>query len=76
MDIQVSSNFERLLFDLGGRDGAAMARADARASRRRKAMRLTNAQREGAAALFASDRIDPDDDGAGDALGVQRCRAR
>ena len=31
------------------------------ASRRRKAMRLTNAQREGAAALFASDRIDLDD---------------
>lgn len=25
MDIQVSSNFERLLFDLGGRDGAALA---------------------------------------------------
>src|SRR5205085_9758693 len=24
MDIQVSSNFERLLFDLGGRDGAAL----------------------------------------------------
>jgi threonine synthase len=25
MDIQVSSNFERLLFDVGGRDGAALA---------------------------------------------------
>src|SRR3546814_1676936 len=25
MDIQVSSNFERLLFDLAGRDGAAIA---------------------------------------------------
>jgi threonine synthase len=25
MDIQVSSNFERLLFDLNGRDGKAMA---------------------------------------------------
>ena len=48
MDIQVSSNFERLLFDLGGRDGAALAEqmAGFEAS---KAMRLTNAQREGAA---------------------------
>src|SRR3546814_13719905 len=27
MDIQVSSNFERLLFDLPGRDGAALAAA-------------------------------------------------
>ena len=59
MDIQVSSNFERLLFDLGGRDGAAMAAqmADFETS---KAMQLTNAQREGAAALFASARVDED----------------
>ena len=28
MDIQVSSNFERLLFDAYGRDGKAVARAD------------------------------------------------
>ncbi len=28
MDIQVSSNFERLLFDLGGRDGPALAEPD------------------------------------------------
>ena len=60
MDIQVSSNFERLLFDLGGRNGPAMAEqmAGFEAS---KAMRLTNAQREGAAALFTSDRVDLDD---------------
>jgi threonine synthase len=60
MDIQVSSNFERLLFDLGGRDGAAltaqMAGFDASG-----AMRLSNAQSTGAAALFASERVDADD---------------
>ena len=60
MDIQVSSNFERLLFDCGGRDGAAMARqmADFEAT---KAMQLTNAQREGAAKLFSSARVDADE---------------
>ncbi|OYY70230.1 threonine synthase [Sphingomonas sp. 28-63-12] len=60
MDIQVSSNFERLLFDLGGRDGAALA-AQMRGFEASKAMRLSNAQLEGAAALFSSDRIDQDD---------------
>ncbi len=58
MDIQVSSNFERLLFDAGGRDGAALA-GQMRGFEASKAMRLTNAQREGAARLFASDRIEP-----------------
>ena len=60
MDIQVSSNFERLLFDVGGRDGAAMAEqmAGFEAS---KAMRLTNAQRDGAAELFTSVRADADE---------------
>lgn len=60
MDIQVSSNFERLLFDVGGRDGAAMA-DQMRAFEKARAMRLTNAQREGAAALFTSMRADEDD---------------
>ena len=60
MDIQVSSNFERLLFDVGGRDGAAMAE-QMRAFEKARAMRLTNAQREGAAALFTSMRADEDD---------------
>jgi threonine synthase len=60
MDIQVSSNFERLLFDLGGRDGKALAgqMAGFEAS---KAMQLTNSQREGASALFSSARADADD---------------
>jgi threonine synthase len=60
MDIQVSSNFERLLFDVGGRDGAALA-AQMAGFEASKAMRLTNRQREGAAALFSSARIDLDD---------------
>ena len=59
MDIQVSSNFERLLFDLGGRDGQAMA-AQMAGFESSKAMQLTNAQRQGAAALFTSARIDAD----------------
>jgi len=53
MDIQVSSNFERLLFDVGGRDGLALA-AQMKGFEATKAMQLTNAQREGAAALFTS----------------------
>jgi threonine synthase len=57
MDIQVSSNFERLLFDCGGRDGKALAEQMAGFEKAR-AMRLTNAQREGAASLFTSARAD------------------
>jgi threonine synthase len=59
MDIQVSSNFERLLFDLGGRDGQAIA-AQMAGFETTKAMQLTNAQREGAAKLFSSARADAD----------------
>ena len=57
MDIQVSSNFERLLFDLGGRDGAAM-NAQMKSFEASKAMQLSNAQREGASALFSAARVD------------------
>ncbi|MGB3469825.1 MAG: threonine synthase [Erythrobacter sp.] len=59
MDIQVSSNFERLLFDCGGRDGAGMA-AQMAAFEETRAMQLTNSQRENAAALFISASADPD----------------
>jgi threonine synthase len=64
MDIQVSSNFERLLFDLNGRDGQALA-AQMAGFEASKAMQLTNAQRAnlgegGAAALFTSARADAD----------------
>ena len=60
MDIQVSSNFERLLFDCGARDGAALAE-QMRGFEETRAMRLTNAQREGAAALISSARADAND---------------
>ena len=60
MDIQVSSNFERLLFDLGGRDGAALA-AQMEGFEATKAMRLTNSQLAGAGDLFTSARADAAD---------------
>jgi threonine synthase len=60
MDIQVSSNFERLLFELGGRDGQALA-AQMTGFEATHAMRLTDRQHSGAAALFGSDRVDADD---------------
>lgn len=60
MDIQVSSNFERLLFDCGGRDGGALAE-QMRGFEATKSMRLTNAQRDSAAKLFTSARADSDE---------------
>ena len=59
MDIQVSSNFERLLFDAGGRDGRMLA-AQMRGFEASGAMRLTNAQRDGAATVIAGERVDLD----------------
>ncbi|WP_294333220.1 threonine synthase [uncultured Sphingomonas sp.] len=56
MDIQVSSNFERLLFDLAGAPIAEQMRG----FESTRAMQLTNAQREGASKLFTSDAIDAD----------------
>ncbi|PVX29886.1 threonine synthase [Sphingomonas pokkalii] len=56
MDIQVSSNFERLLFDLAGGSVADQMRG----FESTRAMQLTNMQREGAAKLFTSDAIDAD----------------
>jgi threonine synthase len=58
MDIQVSSNFERLLYDVGGRDGNALG-DQMRGFEGTRAMRLTNAQSQGAASLFQSARVDP-----------------
>ena len=59
MDIQVSSNFERLLFDLAGRDGGAingmMGEFDAR-----RAMTIPPDMLAGARDLFSSARIDGD----------------
>jgi len=59
MDIQVSSNFERLLFDLHGRDGAALSAA-MRGFEASRALVIPAGQREEAARLFSSARIDPD----------------
>ncbi|EQB02984.1 threonine synthase [Sphingobium quisquiliarum P25] len=59
MDIQISSNFERLLFDAGDRDGAALA-AQMKGFETSRSMRLTNAQRAGAGQLFTSARVDGD----------------
>ncbi|MFP5455421.1 MAG: threonine synthase [Alphaproteobacteria bacterium] len=59
MDIQVSSNFERLLFDLHGRDGAALnATMNGFESSRR--LDIPAAMRSEAAGLFSSARIDAD----------------
>ncbi|GGD46869.1 threonine synthase [Erythrobacter arachoides] len=66
MDIQVSSNFERLLFDLtdsgGGRDGAALA-DQMRGFEATRAMRLLESQSLAARGLFASFRADADQTG-------------
>jgi threonine synthase len=59
MDIQVSSNFERLLFDLAGRDGAATA-AMMRDFEAHRALAIPAGQRAEAAASFDSARIDAD----------------
>ena len=59
MDIQVSSNFERLLFELHGRDGAAL-NAAMRGFDTSRAFALTPAMRAQADGLFTSARIDPD----------------
>lgn len=72
MDIQVSSNFERLLFDCGGRDGAALA-GQMRGFEATKGMRLTNAQAEGAAELLVSSRADPTDMARAMAWAAREC---
>ena len=57
MDIQVSSNFERLLFDLHGRDGGALATA-MRGFEAERRLALSTGMRGEAQALFASARVD------------------
>ncbi len=60
MDIQVSSNFERLLFDLSGRDGTAVSGMMAGFERDRT-MSIPHDMLAAARPLFSSARIDPDD---------------
>jgi threonine synthase len=57
MDIQVSSNFERLLFDLFGRDGARVAAAVQR-FRAEGRLPIENAEWQAATRLFAGHRVD------------------
>ncbi|MBU0865747.1 MAG: threonine synthase [Alphaproteobacteria bacterium] len=59
MDIQVSSNFERLLFDLSGRDGAAITSMMGEFDRNR-AMTIPADMLGGARGLFSSASIDGD----------------
>jgi len=59
MDIQVSSNFERLLFDLAGRDGAAIAGMMGEFDAKR-AMTIPADMLVGARGLFSSASIDGD----------------
>ncbi len=60
MDIQVSSNFERLLFDLAGRDGAAMA-SMMTGFEETKAMTIPADMIAAARPLFTSARVDGDE---------------
>jgi threonine synthase len=57
MDIQVASNFERLLFELKGRSGAATAAA-LQAFRKTGALPADEQAWRGARALFAGHRVD------------------
>ncbi|MBI4183426.1 MAG: threonine synthase [Proteobacteria bacterium] len=57
MDIQVSSNFERLLFDLYGRDGEALA-ADMRRFRETGALAASDERLAALQALFDGRRLD------------------
>lgn len=59
MDIQVSSNFERLLFDLSGRDGAALT-AMMRGFEAERAMTIPVDMIAASKPLFISARIDGD----------------
>jgi threonine synthase len=57
MDIEISSNFERLLFDLLGRDGAAMA-TKMQQFRRKKTLRLPASALADMAQIFVAHRSD------------------
>ena len=58
MDIQVSSNFERLLFELKGRNGAAVAAAIAALPRRPARCRADDQAWRAARGLFSGHRVD------------------
>ena len=57
MDIQVASNFERLLFEMEGRDGAAVAEL-MRDFARTGELEVADAKRDAVRTLFAGSRVD------------------
>ena len=61
MDIQVSSNFERLYFELDGRDGARGRRGLRRNSARPARLPASPAQWHETRALFAAHRVDDEE---------------
>jgi len=71
MDIQISSNFERLLFDLYGRDGKALAEAVA-AFRSTGSLLVGANALGGVRALFDAGRLDD----AGTLAAIADCRKR
>ena len=72
MDIQVSSNFERLLFEANGRDAEALAaQMDGFASS--KTLPLELAQREAIAAMFSAERATPEETLAAMRWAHERC---
>ncbi|WP_428673929.1 threonine synthase [Reyranella sp.] len=71
MDIQISSNFERLLFDLYGRDGKALADAMA-AFRSTGTLKVGDNALGGVRALFDAGRLDDE----GTLAAIADCRKR
>jgi threonine synthase len=71
MDIQISSNFERLLFDLYDRDGKALAEAMAE-FRRTGALSVGDNALAGVRALFDAGRLDDE----GTLAAIADCRRR
>jgi threonine synthase len=71
MDIQISSNFERLLFDLFGRDGAALARA-MEEFRRTGTLAVSKEAHRSVGKLFHAGRLDDE----GTVAAIADCRRR
>ena len=67
MDIQVSSNFERLLFEAHGRDAAAVRAADGEPRRSRVPSRSRTSRSPRIRGDFAAAAVDEDDGRRGDA---------
>jgi len=71
MDIQISSNFERLLFDMFGRDGAALART-MEEFRRTGMLAVSKEAHQAVRKLFDAGRLDDE----GTVAAIADCRRR